>query len=292
MIIVKIIGGLGNQMFQYALGFALAKKNNTNLKLDISGFAEYKLHRYSLNNFNIHEEIATQSEIAKLKDYTYPTVITKLREIIGLSVIRHNPCHTTEIGYNFYPEILKLPDNIYLEGYWQSEKYFIDIMDLIKQDFTIKSKPVGLNLSTLNKINSTNSISVHIRRGDYVTDQKTNQFHGTCQIDYYKMAAKLLSEKVVNPVFFIFSDDPEWVKTNLKLEHAMVFVTHNNSEKNYEDVRLMSRCQHNIIANSTFSWWGAWLNNNPGKIVIAPNKWFTDPKMNTEDLLSSAWIKI
>lgn len=292
MVIAKIIGGLGNQMFQYALGFALAKKNNTNLKLDISEFAKYKLHRYSLNNFNIHEEIATQSEIALLKDFTYPPIIKKIRKIIGLSILKHNPCHIKEVEFNFNPQILELTDNIYLEGYWQSEKYFIDILDLIKQDFTVKTKLEGLNLLTYNKINSTNSISIHIRRGDYVTNQKTNQFHGTCSIDYYKMAANKISERIDNPVFFIFSDDPEWVKNNLNLEKPMEFVTHNNSEKNYEDLRLMSRCQHNIIANSTFSWWGAWLNTNPKKIVIAPDRWFTDPKMNTEDLLPKSWIKI
>lgn len=148
----------------------------------------------------------------------------------------------------------------------------------------------GENKIISDEIRKTNSVSLHIRRGDYITSKITNKFHGTCCLGYYKKAMKLINKKVKNPKYFVFSDDIYWVKKNLEIKNAF-YVDDNVGDKSYIDMQLMSMCKHNIIANSSFSWWAAWLNNNPNKIVIAPKKWFNDPGMDTTDLISEEWIR-
>lgn len=181
-------------------------------------------------------------------------------------------------------------------GYFQSEKYFIDYSQRIRQSFTFKNKPDELNSEMLNRIKETESISLHIRRGDYVSNLTANSEHGLCSIDYYKKAVEYIKSKTEsrgNRCFFLFSDDPIWVKENMMfLGDEMVVVDFNTGEKSYEDMRLMSMCKHNIIANSSFSWWAAWLNNNPDKIVIAPDKWFVVDYYDTCDLYPDNFIKI
>ena len=140
-------------------------------------------------------------------------------------------------------------------------------------------------------ISQTNSVSLHIRRGDYVSNQKTNQTHGTCDLDYYQRCITEIEKEVENPYFFVFSDEIEWVKENLKINHPAEYVDQNTGDKSYEDMRLMSQCKHNVIANSSFSWWGAWLNSYPDKIVFAPKRWFASDKHNTKDLIPEGWKK-
>jgi len=289
MIIVKLIGGLGNQLFQYALGRHLAYILQTELKLDIACFETYKLRTYSLKNFNIQENFATLEEIRRFKPISRKPIdrlIFKIKQGFNrYSVIK-------EPYFHFYTEVLKAKDNTYLEGYWQSEKYFKDIEQIIHQEFTVKNELQGKNKEIAQHILDTNSISIHIRRGDYVTNPLTNKIHGTCTLEYYHQAVMLIVEKVKSPHFFLFSDDPEWVQRNIVLEYPTTHVDHNKADKDYEDLRLMSLCKHNIIANSVFSWWGAWLNKNPDKIVIAPKRWFNENSYNTKDLLPEPWIKI
>ena len=293
MIIVKIIGGLGNQMFQYALGRALAHMNNTELKLDIGEFEKhYKLHRYSLQHLNIDAEIATSDEINRLKSGNESRLISPLlkvfRKIYKKNAVRN---YVTENKFSFDASILSLGDNAYLDGYWQSEKYFIDIQDIIRQEFRLKTPPDWNNESIIEQIGTVNSVAVHIRRGDYVSDQNANSVHGTASLEYYTKAAKKIMNSTKSPIFFIFSDDPEWVKKNLNLPSSMIFVDHNGPEKNYEDLRLMSLCKHHIIANSTFSWWGTWLAKHKDQKVIAPLRWFNND-VNTNDLIPDRWERI
>jgi Glycosyl transferase family 11 len=291
MIIVKLIGGLGNQMFQYSLGQHLAIKNNSTLKLDLQGFKDYKLRNYDLSCFNILENIATSND---LSDVILPSnrLIRKVGKCIKvkLNVVQQIQ-YIKESIFNFQPEILNLGDNIYLEGYWQSEKYFSDIKDVIIKEFTVKNRPDPINESFIEEIAGCESVSIHIRRGDYVSNPTTNKFHGFLGLDYYQRAIKLMLEKVDNPHFFVFSDDPGWANKNIKTDASITYIKHNNA-KNYEDMRLMSTCKHQIIANSSFSWWGAWLNKNPEKIVLAPEKWFNDSSINTDDLILDSWIRI
>lgn len=268
MIIIKLIGGLGNQMFQYALGRHLAYKHRTSLRLDITEFETYKLHKYSLQFFNILGEIASPDNREKI-----------------------SPILIKEPHFHFSPEILDSPDNTYLEGYWQSEKYFKEMESMLRQDFTLKDEFAKLDNEALDAITAHESVSLHIRRTDYITREKTNRVHGVCSLEYYQATISRIAESVKNPYFFVFSDDIRWAKDNLKLDYPVMYVDH-GPEKNYEDLILMSRCKHNILANSTFSWWGAWLNANPSKTVIAPKKWFNDTSRNTKDLIPDGWITL
>lgn len=291
MIISKLIGGLGNQMFQYAAGRRAAFINKTFLKLDISGYKNQEgmtKREYLLNCFNICEEFASISEINKLKgkNNLLQKILRKNYPIID------NRTFIIEKHFHFSPNILKTSNNVYLEGYWASEKYFKDIEDIIRQDFTFKFKPDLENKKLIEKIKNCMSISIHVRRGDYVSVKKTHECHGVCSLEYYKKAINLITAQVKKPHFFIFSDEPEWIKQNLKLKYPNTIIDYNFHKKDYEDLRLISLCKHNIIANSSFSWWGAWLNNNQNKIVIAPKKWFKDSSINTADLIPKSWLRV
>jgi hypothetical protein len=274
MITTKIIGGLGNQMFQYAIARALAEKNKDIVLLDISSFETYKLHKYCLPFFNITGKPVPKKGFSRIG--------ARLRSFFNSNII-------VEKSFTFEPNILKLRGSVYLDGYWQTEKYFKDISDIIRQEFTLKTEFSIEEKEITKQIKNTNAVSLHIRRGDYVTSKVANDVLGVCPMDYYQKAMKIVSDKFINPTFFVFSDDIEWAKENLNFGYKMVFVEGN---KNYEDMRLMNLCKHNIIANSSFSWWGAWLNNNPGKIVIAPKKWFNDVTYDIKDLIPESWMQI
>jgi len=289
MIIVKLIGGLGNQLFQYALGCYLTEKYHTELKLDISGFDNYKLWKYELDKFNIIEDFANPEEL-KIPYFKKRNGIKKI--LFKLLYKPKKMSYIVEKHFHFDSCIINLPDNVYLDGCWQSEKYFKEIQDIIRKDFTFKLPAEGKNKELLEQISSVNSVSLHVRRGDYITNSSANKVHGVCSLDYYNECIKYIVEKVNNPHFFIFSDEPEWVKENLTIPYFITIVDNNDKDKGYEDMRLMSNCKHNIIANSSFSWWGAWLNNNPDKIVIAPQKWFNHSDFDTKDLIPDKWVKI
>lgn len=284
MILIKLTGGLGNQMFQYALGRVLSLKNNSQLKLDTSIYntdqSGITARKYVLGVFDIKENFTTKFEISKL------STSNKLFKKIGLV----KKTHYIEKEANIFDrKIMSAVGDIYLDGYWQAEKYFIEYRDQILKDFTLKNKLSESVKKIENEILNTNSISLHIRRGDYVTDQKTNKFHGLCSLDYYKKAIKYITDKNSNCIFYIFSDDIEWVKNNLKIDNKTVYVS-NGSIQDYEELYLMSQCRHNIIANSSFSWWGAWLNKDVNKVVIAPKKWDNSGKSN--DIVPGSWIKL
>ncbi len=298
MIILALKGGLGNQMFQYALGRRMAHIRRTELKLDLSyydfqahGITEDTPRKYRLSTLNIKESIATDEEIALF----FPTDKVSLKLLNGLRN-RLLPYYLGSIvkekASSFDPAILKTRKHVYLNGYWQTEKYFLDLASLIRSEFTVKSPLNEINLSIANQMRPTNSVSIHVRRGDYIINQATHDFHGVCSLDYYKRAVAEISAEITDPLFFVFSDDPEWTQDNIQLHHPTVFVTHNGVEEEYEDLRLMSLCKHHIIANSSFSWWGAWLGTNRDKIVIAPKKWFNTADMDTKDLLPERWRKM
>lgn len=290
MIITKLIGGLGNQLFQYAVGRALAEKNKTTLKMDLSGY-DHQVgvtpRQYELFLFNIQESFSTPAERDKLKGREAIGLWGRVWKKISSRLKRQR--FLLEKHYNFDPAILEAKDNVYLEGYWQTEKYFVEIADIIRAEFTLKAEYNNLNQELLQKIAAYNSVSLHIRRGDYVSSQSTNEYHGVCSLDYYRQAVDLIAAKFPDPVIFVFSDDLEWCEANLKIDWPIVFVSGN---KNYEDLIMMSRCKHNIIANSSFSWWGAWLNNNPEKMVVAPKRWFAETSVDTSDIVPSTWTKI
>lgn len=293
MIIVNLKGGIGNQLFQYALGRHLSLKNNTELLFDISTFRTYKWHKYSLNLFSIEEKYFKQSiknwvKLKMFSSFTQSRVYYKRFKLIE------------DTAGPFDANILNAGKNTYLDGYWQSEKYFKDIRMIILKDLEIKRALTGINKEISESINAFDSVSIHIRRGNYVSNSEVNRIHGTCTSVYYDNSILYILQKVQNPHFFIFSDEIDWAKSNFRINYPHTFVDNNKGfdgenyqdEKNVDDLRLMSQCKHNIIANSSFSWWGAWLNKNPGKIVIAPLSWYKDQNTDTRDLLPDSWVRL
>lgn len=284
MIITKLQGGLGNQLFQYSVGRHLAEKNKTDFKLDTSWFGVVPDRQYDLAKYAIAAEIASADEVRQLRD----AVAVKIKNRILPFAER---TYAKERFYHFDPEVLKLGSSVYLEGYWQSDKYFSPIADKIRQEFTLTQPLEGKNDEISKQIEKTNAVSLHVRRGDYVANQHTNNYHGTSPLVYYEAAVAKIAEKVRNPHFFIFSDDPTWTKENLLFDYPMTFVT-GNEKAAQEDLRLMSQCKNFIIANSTFSWWGAWLCGNKDKTVIAPKQWFKTDENNDKDLIPGGWIRL
>jgi len=284
--IVKFNGGLGNQMFQYAFAYVLEEKTGIKTLFDMSFFEKRYARPYELENFSLNAKFVEDFWLKlKLK------IMWKLRK---------NLKDKKFLGLNFYSEphfefdkyAFKIKPNTYIEGFFQSEKYFEKFKDEILDAFKFKNKPDDFNQFLIDEINKSNSVSMHIRRGDYVQKKRYQELYANCSLDYYKRGVEYIASKYENPKLFIFSDDIDWVKANFNFPYEYVFVSNNSGAKSYEDMRLMSLCKHNIIANSSFSWWGAWLNNNKEKIVIAPKKWFNDGRINQDDVIPENWIKI
>jgi len=285
MIISHIIGGLGNQMFQYAAGRTLAHLNKTFIKLDVSSFEENELRNFDLLCFNAKIGFATKEEISNLLPaHNFEKAFQYFSPLKKRSYYR-------EKEFCFDEKVLGLGKNVYLKGYFQSEKYFLPAKDIIKADFTFKNEVIK-NLKELStSFKNANAVAVHIRRGDFDKDLITSGYHGTLSPDHYNSAIELIKAKIPSPTFYFFSDDINWVKENLPLPGAQ-FVSGNITKNHFEDLYLMSQCKHNIIANSSFSWWGAWLNDNPDKMVIAPKKWFNKGPKDTQDLIPEGWLKV
>lgn len=273
MIVVKLIGGLGNQMFQYAAARALALEKKQALQININSYKSYKIQNYSLNHFDIQASV-----------YKKPNkVIAKLKHLF-LSTTYY-----LENEFQFNPDFFSLKGrSILLEGFFQSEKYFLKYRKVLLDDFQIVSNLKSITKETITRMSQENSVSIHVRRGDYLQ----HEIHNTDKTIYYEQAIERIKSSINNPVFYLFSDDMNWVKENFHINGNVHYIDFNDDATNYEDMKLMSSCKHNIIANSSFSWWSAWLNTNPDKIVIAPKKWFNSEERNYSDVIPTAWIKL
>lgn len=280
MILVRLSDGMGNQMFQYALGRALSLRRGAALKLDLSAYQRDRKRVYSLGLFRIAEDFMTMDDA---------------RQVISAPLDAARPWWNQPVvmapGFPYDPLIWQTPSSCYLVGYWQSERYFADFADQIRADFTPKAPLTGLNLILSREMAACESVSLHVRRGDYVSEARVAQLHGVCSLDYYRRATDHIAERVDRPVFYVFSDDPDWTRTNLRLDFPTHFITHNNALP-VEDLRLMSCCRHHIIANSSFSWWGAWLGHNPARQVCAPRCWFAGYDHDTRDLIPPGWTRL
>jgi Glycosyl transferase family 11 len=289
MIVTQLLGGLGNQLFQYCLGRALAVKHQTELRLDLSAFDAYRLRTYALEHFRIKASVLTAAERSALGDFDQGK--TRLGRRFSrlftnsLSVVR-------ERSFAFDPEVLNASPSCYLQGFWQSPKYFAAIETLIREELTVKDALAGPNREIAQTIADTVAVAVHVRRGDYATNPETNRYHGTCSPAYYEMAETFLRQHCSDMHLYVFSDDPEWTDKNLRFKSTVTTVRHNSPARDYEDLRLMSLCRHHIIANSTFGWWGAWLSRYQQRIVVAPKHWFGDLTRRTDDLIPESWIRL
>ena len=288
MLIVKIHGGLANQMFQYALYKSIMKKGNK-VYCDSTTFVP----SWGFDDLNLEDIFPNlqvkEADITSIKKLSLSeSFIDKVKRKIGLS----KSSHFYETAYTFNNSIFDLKSNTYLDGYWQTEKYFKHIAENIRSDFTFSDFSDKKNIDLLLKLKQQESVSIHVRKG---ADYKKSIVSGTCEIDYYNGAIDIIKKKVKNPKFFVFTDNKSWVKENLDhLEFTLIDWNPVSGPSNYLDMQLMSKCKHNIIANSSYSWWGAWLNTNFKKVVIGPKLWFSKNTINydSSDILPKEWISI
>lgn len=282
MIIAMLQGGLANQMFQYAASRQVAVLRKTQLQLDTSWYDR------AAQTDGVGKRVYELGPMAIEEHFYRPSFSSKLL----LKTLGHGTYTDEAQPYIFHPEVLELPNYSRLFGFFQNEKYFTGIADTIRTELTLKDAPEGKNAELLREIAANDqAVSIHVRRGDYVSSEKHGAHHGLKGLDYYKEGAAVIKKTAPKPTFYVFSDDPEWCKQNIKLGGApTTYVDHNTYGG--EDMRLMSACRHNIIANSSFSWWGAWLNTNPGKVVIAPKQWIQDASMDASDVVPKSWLKI
>lgn len=305
MIITKLTDGLGNQMFQYAFGRYLAEIYNTEIKLNINYYnnipKNHTNRKYELNYFNIIENIALQKEIdlfTKGSPKMPQKLFYKIKQKVNNKTFwgkflfkiakKLTDYHTIYENNKLQLDKLKKDKkNIYVSGFWQSEDFFKSIAHIIQKEFKIKEKYIKVNNRVLEKIKRSNSVAIHVRRGDLITNPEFNSKYGVCSTDYYLQAINYIKKKISNPVFYFFSDDINWCKENFKSINSNFYI------ENYtaiEDLYLILNCKHQIIANSSFSWWGAWLNKNKNKIVVAPKKWAFHKKSQTKfNLLPNSW---
>lgn len=282
MIIIKFSGGLGNQMFQYALYKSFCEKG-IETYADTSFYDTNSCH----NGFELEKLFPIQLkriDIAYVKEYAYTSnnIFSKFFRKFFPKETFYQEIGEKSIIYN--PKVFEFK-NKYLFGYWQSEKYFKEIESIIRNEFTFREDALDVDTELLKKIASDNSVSMHIRRGDYLN---TPIYKDVCTLEYYNNAINFIKKHVENPKLYIFSNDIEWCKRKFKNEN-FYFVENRNKSMAFMDMFYMKNCKNNIIANSSFSWWAAWLNSNRDKIVIAPDKWL-NYDIGSSDIIPETWI--
>lgn len=289
MIIVALKGGLGNQMFQYALGRRLSIDRGSPLLLDLRAFTRDPLRSFSLSCFCIAARVATDADLAN-----WPPQVGLTRHVRRLAdtLTGRSTRVIVERKVSFDATVLNADSSAYFDGYWQSDRYFSAIADILRNEFKPRSVLSARFAQLSNELGQVKTISVHVRRGDYVTSPHTKVYHGTCEPGWYRRALRFLCERADVQRVFVFTDDPVWARENLRLEVEATVIDPAPPGSEYEDMLLMALCEHHIIANSSFSWWGAWLNSRPGKIVVAPARWFAGGPKDTQDIVPNDWYRI
>ena len=290
MIIARLEGGLGNQMFQYAIGRAISHKRQTKLKLNLRPVESDSIRSFALGNWNVAISVATSVEITAMG------FADKYVQLVRPSTLYYRRPVVREQGNGFDANVLQAPRHSMLVGYWQSEKYFQDIEGSLRKEFTLRAGIGAESEKVASQIRSCDSVFLHVRRGDYVSDAAIRKVYDICSIEYYQAGVEYIKRRIPGAHFFVFSDEPAWVRENLKLSVPFTVVDHNPpGDRNvpcreHEDLWLMSLCQHAIVANSSFSWWGAWLNPVKDRIVIAPKEWLRTK--DEPDRVPERWIRI
>ena len=326
MIITRLFGGLGNQMFQYAAGLALAEQYRSPLKLDVSAFAKLahtEAHnRYALHCLNVVEQFATANEVRTFTDSRFnlfgrgclrAAEALGMRSLAGrIDNLKHSQINRSVAGgwgrralfsattrwhippvLSFYPAFRTLGPAAYLDGLFQSERFFTSVADLLRLHFTYRFPALPAVAEVAARISSEGpSAAVHFRRGDYVSNKTYQQTLGPVGPNYYQRAVARLREQHPDAVLYIFSDDIDAVEREFRPGGRHHFIRAVKPWHAYDKIRLMSLCDHQIIANSTFSWWAAWLNPSPVKTVIAPTPWFSDGSLDGNDLVPPAWQRL
>lgn len=290
MIIVRAWEGLGNQLFQYAFARALSLRTNEQVTLDSKRiyskqYEEGNVHRaFSLDYFNITLECATEDDLRKYNFLEQKNLYQRIAFFLAQNRI-WKYCFIEEKKEDFAPDRFKINRNSYIKGWFQNEKYFMQYRDILLKEITLK-KEIEIDLKLQRILQNENTVAIHIRRGDY------RRLGLALNIDYYKKAIEYISQHEENPYFLVFSDEIKWVKQNMTFPAHTCFMNINGEWKDYEELMLMSYCRHNIISNSTFSWWAAWLNKNENKKVIAPKRWVFIGDKKELDIAPDNWIRV
>jgi hypothetical protein len=275
----------------------LAQKIGAELLWDLRPFADYSLRKFELDRFRIQGRIATSAEhrLFERTQFSKNRIIRKGQRVLSSFSHRPGTSYREKNGPFVYDDqISKLHSPVLLRGYWQSEKYFGEIRSNLLDELQLREQPNLRSHEILKLIqNSPRAVSLHIRRGDYVSNPEAARFHGQCSLRYYEEAIQWFVSNVGEIELFIFSDDIDWCRSNLKTGRSkVVYVDANSASQPEADLMLMKACSHHIIANSSFSWWGAWLCTQPGQKVIAPKHWIADPNVKTDDIVPSSWIRL
>jgi len=295
MIIVRLRGGLGNQLFQFAAAHALAVHKGVEVKSDLYTYTKHPFRKYELHHFNVTLPEATRDEVHRFTGSNFLSrYLNKKNNYLNCPNVFAQP------HYHFYEDFFSLPSPLYLSGYWQSEKYFANVGDTIRKMVKPSTPLDPKNADLIATVSSCDSVAVHIRRSDYVT----TSFFQPMPLDYYRRAFESINKKFSNPRYFIFSDDIAWCRQQLADLKDVTFVDHNKGDDSFKDLLVMSACRNQVVANSTFSWWAAWLNDFKDKTVIAPQTWFHNTYLtkrepvypcrfyNTKDLLPPGWTRL
>lgn len=291
MIVVEMAGGLGNQLFQYAAGRRLALKRGVDLALELSWFAKFSERAFELPFFRVAFRLASRRESRALRGWKRTLPDRILSRALGRPDLLEPPGYYAERSFRFDPRVLSLPAPCYLHGYWQSPRYFDDVAEVLRRELTPAS-PLGDGARRLGeRIRAVDAVSLHVRRGDYLASAAASRTHGVCSLRYYQDSVAAISERVSRPVFFVFTDSPRWVQEHLRIPFETVQVA-DHGATGPEELWLMSLCRHHVIANSSFSWWGAWLDPRPDALVVAPGRWFETDAHDTSDLLPQGWLRV
>jgi hypothetical protein len=288
-VISHLCGGLGNQLFQYAAGRSVSLKRGLPLKLDIHHYETDTLRRYVLDRFCIKATFANPYELPRSARLDSRRLKMSRVEVVrkALFRLREMPVYREKIDWKYDPHVFCGTGSVYLKGYWQTENYFADIADTIRDDFKLQGKFSPDNSAWAKRLEEEESVAIHVRRGDIVREGLM------IQEEYYTQSVRYLEQRVKNLRFYLFSDDPKWVTDHvLPLVHAGTVVDHNGEDRDYEEIILMSHCKYHLLANSTFSWWSAWLCRRRGRIVIAPKVWPTRKGKHPHDLIPRDWIRL
>lgn len=281
-------------MFQYAAARNISLTRGLPLSFDITGFTPNDLHEgFKLNKvFNCEAHLASKEDVRSVLGWRASPFVRRILARPELISLRGNAL-VVEPHFHYWSGLISTQESSYLQGYWQSEKYFANVSEIIRNDFNFVCSLSAINSSFVEKIVSEGTaVSIHVRRGDYVFNLRANAMHGLCPLSYYQSAVRYIAERVDEPIFYIFSDDINWARANLQIQYPCHYIDHNHGAESYNDMRLMSLCSHHIIANSSFSWWGAWLNPFHEKIVVAPARWFSSDEFFLDDLYPKGWVKL
>lgn len=276
MIIINLTGGLGNQMFQYAFGRYLSLKYNTVLKYHFTNALFNTQRMFALDVYNTQATEATNEDLKNfgiVQNKYINRILYLLDERYGIQFNKN--IVTQRAPYIFNESLRNSPNNRYIQGYFADERYFKGVENVVINEFTSKKLLDKRNVGLIRDIKRSNSVSIHVRRGDLVTNKANAINNGFIGLEYYIYSINKIKKTISNPHFYVFSDDIPWCKKNLTmLMDKVIFINHNIGTDSYKDLLLMKECKHNILANSTFSRWGSYLNQNANKISIAPDSYF------------------